>query len=260
MLMSASTLDKAYWRLKQGKPEEAIPLLEELIQRLPVYVTPHVLLAWAYESKEEWNKATETWQRAYFLMPNSAAVREGMQRAMKTVAEQPSRVSSSPSAALEFELPSPQAPAPPETPPPAPSEDDSEPPEDQDALSDSLPRPQRPSRPHSPNDLLTDITDTPLESTRGAAEFEDLDRLIDDLEAARIQPQPDLDDIPEPDLDNQIEDVVSETLAQIYVGQEQFGEAARVYTKLAEQDPSRAEEFLKKAEEMRQRAEENNSS
>ena len=85
-------------------------------------------------------------------------------------------------------------------------------------------------------------------------DIEDLDRLIEELEDARIDPQPDLDDVPPPDLDNDIEDMVSETLARIYISQKQYAEAARVYLRLATQEPERAQEYKKKADDLRARA------
>lgn len=93
--------------------------------------------------------------------------------------------------------------------------------------------------------------DQPLPS-----DVQDLDRLIDELEGARIDPQPDLEEAPPPDLDNDIEDMVSETLARIYISQKQFEEAARVYVRLAEQEPEREDEYLQKAADMRLRAHE----
>ncbi|GIV60183.1 hypothetical protein GQ464_002940 [Rhodocaloribacter litoris] len=85
-------------------------------------------------------------------------------------------------------------------------------------------------------------------------DFEDLDRLIAELEAARIVPDPDLENMPPPELENEIDDVVSETLARIYAAQNQFEEAARVYEQLASQEPERATEYLQKATEMRRKA------
>lgn len=79
----------------------------------------------------------------------------------------------------------------------------------------------------------------------------ELDRLIGELESARIVPNPDPDAVPSPDLSTDIDDVVSETLARIYATQKQFGEAARVYERLALENPDRAEEFRSKASEMR---------
>jgi tetratricopeptide (TPR) repeat protein len=87
----------------------------------------------------------------------------------------------------------------------------------------------------------------------------DLDRLIRELESARIEPRPepeeDVDEMPEPDLeDEEIDDLVSETLARIYAAQDQYQEAARIYVKLASQEPGRARDHLQKAAEMREKA------
>ncbi len=86
--------------------------------------------------------------------------------------------------------------------------------------------------------------------------MQDLDRLIDELEGARIDPQPDVSDAPAPDLDSDIDDMVSETLARIYISQNQYEEAARVYLRLASQEPDRATEHIEKAAELRDRARE----
>jgi len=83
----------------------------------------------------------------------------------------------------------------------------------------------------------------------------DLDRLIQDLESARIQPRPDLDDLPTPDLEDDVEDLVSETLARIYAAQSQYREAARIYVKLASQEPANARDHLENAADMRRKAE-----
>jgi thioredoxin-like negative regulator of GroEL len=85
-------------------------------------------------------------------------------------------------------------------------------------------------------------------------DLQDLDRLIDELEGARIDPQPDVSDAPKPDLENDIDDMVSETLARIYISQDQYEEAARVYLRLASQEPDRAQEHLEKAAALRDRA------
>jgi len=86
----------------------------------------------------------------------------------------------------------------------------------------------------------------------------DLDRLIRELESARIEPTPDPDesdeDHPDVDLDDDIDDLVSETLARIYAGQGQYREAARIYVKLASQEPSKARHHLQNASEMREKA------
>lgn len=87
----------------------------------------------------------------------------------------------------------------------------------------------------------------------GVPSFQDLDKLIEELESARIIPNPDIPMMAESDMESDIEDAVSETLARIYAHQNYFEEAARVYEKLAEQKPDRAEEFRRKAGEMRTR-------
>lgn len=84
-------------------------------------------------------------------------------------------------------------------------------------------------------------------------EYQDLDRLIQELESARIVPDPDVRMIPQGELETEIDDVVSETLARIYANQKFHEEAAQVYEKLALQRPDKAEEFLQKAQELRQK-------
>lgn len=85
-------------------------------------------------------------------------------------------------------------------------------------------------------------------------DLEDLDRLIDQLQSARIVPNPDFESIPEVDLEDESENMVSETLARIYAAQSQYEEAARVFEQLAQQQPERRKEFLQKADEMRARS------
>jgi hypothetical protein len=82
----------------------------------------------------------------------------------------------------------------------------------------------------------------------------ELDRLIGELSTARIVPTPNPESIAPVEMEDEIEDVVSETLARIYAAQNQFDDAARVYDLLAVQQPQRAGEFERKAKELRQRA------
>jgi tetratricopeptide (TPR) repeat protein len=113
-----------------------------------------------------------------------------------------------------------------------------------------------------PDASPTAASDAPSDVSRGellSSEVDDLDALIHQLESARIQPHHDLDDLPEPKLDNEIEDMVSETLARIYAAQSKYEEAARVYEQLAIQQPDRSITFLQKAAEMRSRATEDDS-
>lgn len=138
----------------------------------------------------------------------------------------------------------PPAPEPPRTPPPP--------------VSDTTPTRLLPAAPQAPaaspsfEQPETDLPDgwsaPPLER------FDALDDLIDALDGARIMPRADLDELPTPDLEQDIGEVVSPTLARIYVTQGQFAEAARIYDKLAAQQPNRADEFRTRAAEARAQA------
>lgn len=428
--MPAFDIQNAIGLLEQGRTDEAIPLLQHLIDTAPVYVTAYVLLARAYEAEQQWRHALDVWHRAQFLMPNSPSIAEGAARAARQmtaptwfprVEREPAPPPAPPPAAPEEQAtPPPEAPAPevaapevviPEVPAPeeaapeafapdeaapeaaapvasAPEEEATDwtppyepvldvhlPPEDVVPLEDpepaddfvppeeavdvavpepvgeawgpaeALPEPEEepdedyglqwldaagegeedqardaagapgpvgwnePMPPEEEDDFV-DLTEAPeapplapgpepsgraappwryLEpeaDVEPAAEpeaepgvepeaepdvdlegapapsalprtppgFADLDRLIDELESARIVPRPDLDQIPPPELEDDIEDMVSETLARIYASQQQFDEAARVYELLSAQQPERADEFLRKATEMRARA------
>lgn len=92
-----------------------------------------------------------------------------------------------------------------------------------------------------------------------AAGFADLNRLIEELETARIVPDPDIQPLTEEELAeaeaaNEPEEVVSETLARIYANQAYYLDAAAVYEKLAVKHPDRAQEFSHKSAEMREKA------
>jgi len=103
----------------------------------------------------------------------------------------------------------------------------------------------------SPVDAQQDVEDTARPAS--ASDYEDLDHLIEELEDARIVPDPDVDVLPDDELQDDIDDVVSETLATIYANQKYFVEAAEVYEKLADRKPDRRDEFLQRAEEVRGR-------
>lgn len=81
--------------------------------------------------------------------------------------------------------------------------------------------------------------------------LDDLDSLIVELESARIVPRPDDDPAPAPDLNSNVDGMVSETLAKIYAAQSQYKESARIFETLAIMHPDRADEFISKAAEMR---------
>ena len=84
----------------------------------------------------------------------------------------------------------------------------------------------------------------------------DLDHLIHELETARIIPDPNVETIAEEELENDIGDLVSETLARIYASQGHFAEAAGVYDTLARQQPDRRNEYEAKAADLRRKSEE----
>ena len=92
-----------------------------------------------------------------------------------------------------------------------------------------------------------------MKNEEAIPEFQDLDRLIQELESASIVPNPDIPMLTDEDLEQDLEDVVSETLARIYANQSYFKEASAVYEKLAEQKPDRAEEYMRLAAEMKQK-------
>jgi tetratricopeptide (TPR) repeat protein len=82
----------------------------------------------------------------------------------------------------------------------------------------------------------------------------DLDRLIAELEGARIVPGPHLEDLPPQEPEDDSDDIVTETLARIYAAQQQYDESARIYELLAARHPDRSAEFRALADEMRTRA------
>lgn len=208
--------------LEHAPSEEVVNTLQTVTTRMPMHLPAYVLLGRALERQGAWTDALQVWERARFLMPNSPVVDAGIHRAMRHQHEGDEDASAD--AASTSALPEPLA-------------------------QSFTPRPDA----AGPSSMPA----SPLSSEAPALDpDEDLDRLIQELESARIRPDPDLDAVPEPDLDDDIEDMVSETLARIYTSQEQYHEAARVYIKLATQEPARSEEFLEKAAEMQARAEE----
>lgn len=91
------------------------------------------------------------------------------------------------------------------------------------------------------------LTTDPLE------EIDDLHRLIAELQTARITPLGEFGDMQAPALEDDVEGMVSETLARIYASQEQYAEAADTYDQLAALHPEKADEYLHKARDMRGR-------
>jgi tetratricopeptide (TPR) repeat protein len=223
--MAISEIKQAVQYMRAGDTTQAVPLLERVTTQMPQYVTAHVLLARMYEAADRAEDALRTWEHAAFLLPGSPTIRAGVRRVLR---QQPSISAPAPSPSRTAER-----------------RDDASP----SAASAGAAATGAPAEPPRAEAPASAAAAEALE-----AEGEDLDRLIEDLETARIVPRPDLDDIPEPDLDDDIDDMVSETLARIYSSQEQYGEAARIYEKLAVMDPDRAEEMEAKAADMRAKA------
>lgn len=342
--MSTPDVQQAIDLIEEGQPADALDVLQALVQRWPAYAAAHVLLARTYEALARWEDALGAWQRAYFLMPNSPAVREGVRRTLEARLEPPS---SSLEAAADLETDDPATPerldeAPSslvveETKPESdeaietgegeafdlalaeapqvyaevPADEDEAAPEDgwiveptideatlgsvDDHEQDTIWMPESASgteeTPATESEhwdideatffaierlideklahdagepvVMEENSDAiheetfifPEQTPWGPPEgVDDLDRLIDELESARITPRADFESIPPPEMEDEIEDMVSETLARIYASQGQYDQAARVYEQLAIQQPEQSIAFLQKAAEMRARA------
>ena len=85
--MAIPDLQKAIDLIESGKAEEAISPLTAWAQQMPAHAAVHAVLARAYEAVEQWDEAQAAWQRTRFLMPNSPAVIEGLERIRAAVAE-----------------------------------------------------------------------------------------------------------------------------------------------------------------------------
>lgn len=291
--MTLPDIQDAIDLIEQGAPAEAIPLLEVVAERMPTYVAVHAMMARAYEAEQQQEAALAAWERAAFLMPNSPAICEGLARARaafqatRPVPDERLRADLDLLAELDAALETPFNPfaRPPQS--EAPLDLDKERPvtlaeaslalieralaeaeiEAEEQISQTEAPPVAEEEEETPAEASEPSAQTlaarrALAAEAAAAEEaptlsseadEDLDRLIDELGAARIVPQPDIDDLPPPDLDDDIDDMVSETLARIYASQEQYGEAARIYEQLARQQPDEAERFLAEAAAMRER-------
>ncbi len=257
--------------LQRGAYADASDLLEGMVTAMPTYAAAHALLARAYMLQGEHRHALGLWRRGLLLMPNSASMQRGLQQTSQVLTER--------NANRLLEAPKPaQATPPPSVPDEAEVAEAAAPEAEAIPVQADVPEPvaagtvQAPLEVHvdgrtgPPAEVLEaaardqealetgiELDDGPAGSDGGSADFDDLDHLIQALEGARIQPKPNFERVPPPELESDIDDLVSETLARIYAAQEQFGEAAKVYDKLAEQQPERADEFMNKAFEMRAR-------
>lgn len=69
--MALQEIEQALKLFKEGQPELAIPLLENLVELVPTFVVAHVLLAQAYEANLREADAVRAWRNAYRMIPNS---------------------------------------------------------------------------------------------------------------------------------------------------------------------------------------------
>lgn len=264
--MAVPDLQDALDRLQQEDVDAAISSLERKVEELPAHLTAHVLLARAHETKHQWGQALQCWENVYFLMPNSPVARAGKRRVLRRMDRDEE--------AEEIEDVAPSTPSSPE--PSSPTEapvdeteatgetDEEDTPTSATEAVSELEKLRRQAedeaRQGGARPGLADTPDGPGETPEERIgeieeEDEDLDRLIDELESAHIEPSPDVDDVPAPDLEDNVDDLVSETLARIHEAQDQYRKAAQIYVKLASQEPDQARDHLEKAAEMRRQAE-----
>jgi tetratricopeptide (TPR) repeat protein len=285
--MAVPDLQDAIDCLQRKDVDGAIATLERKVDELPAHLTAHVLLARAHEAKRQWDRALTCWENVYFLMPNSPVAREGKRRVLRkmdrgTEADDiepvgPAVPDRSPPAGDEATGPEPDEEGDEEAPTTATeavseldklrrqAEEEARRGGARAELSDTPDASAKTTAPASPP-----AEDSPAEDASGKNapdetpeervseiedEGDDLDRLIDELESARIEPSPDVDDVPAPNLDQDVDDLVSETLARIHEAQDQYRKAAQIYVKLASQEPDQARTYLEKAAEMRRNAE-----
>ncbi len=69
--MALQEIEQALELFKEGQPQMAIPLLENLVELVPTFVIAHVLLAQAYEANQQEADAVKAWRSAYRMIPNS---------------------------------------------------------------------------------------------------------------------------------------------------------------------------------------------
>lgn len=227
--MALPDIQKAAKHLKKNETSEAVTLLTEMVETFPAHATAHLLLARAYRKDKQYQEALASLARVKYWSSAEAAVKEELHRVVraktniKEQAPEKEVASVGPSAA--------------------------------DPQASSADVSSSPS-----NELVRDLQERlGPPKTELDEDIKDLNSLIHQLEGARIQPEPDFmsseeEDRLEAGSQEEKEEVVSETLARIYVTQKEFQAAADTYEKLAVQHPERSDEFLEKARAIKEKA------
>lgn len=215
--MPLPDIRQAATMIEEGRIEPARTVLQNILHKVPSHLSARVLLARILESEGDLNGALTMWKQAAFHGPDVKVIEDGLREALLK---------------KRFGNPVPIEP-----------------------LPADYPVPERAVAP-APGPLpAPGPTQGPGPAPGGSKpEFQDLDRLINELETAAIVPDPEIPLLSADELESDIEDVVSETLARIYANQSYFEEAAMVYEKLAVQYPQRKDEFLQRSAEMKEKA------
>jgi tetratricopeptide (TPR) repeat protein len=261
--MSLPDLTSPLSHLEAKNLEAAVEALEHKVEALPMHLGAHVLLAYAYEAQRRWDEALASWTHAQVLLPNSPLAAAGKQRTLRHLN---GREGTGHDAAPPAQPPrlSPNLPAL-DAEPDAPADDDDLAALRRQADHEARRGGARPGLAGAPSTPTPDdLSPTPEEQVERLTDddADDLDHLIDQLQSARINPEPEAPDqsraepptAPSTHPPDDTDEVVSETLARIHAGQQDYPKAARIYEQLAEQDPERAAEFRDKAAEMRDNA------
>lgn len=297
--MSLPDLQEPLTLLEQEDFDKAIDVLEQKVTTLPAHLGAHVLLAYAHEGRQQWEDALNAWKEVHFLLPNSPLASAGKQRVLRRMdgleggVEAPRPTEGHPARPADAASRPPVADGPdadngaeddaeademrPKPEDMGPDESSSAP--DDDGLAQLRRQAEREARqggarpgladPSSsvdappPPDEPSSTPEEQVEQFKEEESSDDLDHLIDKLESARIEPDPDAEAEPPPEepappegptSEDDTEEVVSETLARIHEGQGDYEKAAHIYAQLADQEPHRADEFRQKAQEMRRKA------
>jgi len=283
--MALPDLQKPLALLDQEHFDEAVDVLEQKVAALPAHLGARTLLAYAHEGREQWEEALKSWEEVHVLLPNSPVASAGKQRVLRRMDGIDDRAE-----APRPTEPPPIRPADPASRRAAAGEDENEAEEpgddavetgrDQetedtdsdgssstadDGLAELRRQAEREARQGGARPGLADEpSSTPEEQVEQIEEesSDDLSHLIDKLKSARIDPDPDAEAEPPPDdppPTGDTEEVVSETLARIHEGQDDYEKAAHIYAQLAEQEPHRADEFRQKAQDMKRKADASNN-